>query len=68
MNEFISGDSEESDESLMIEDMEDNLSNDSYSPTKPGAKQVNISARRRIEEYQEKKLLASQTVDYYFSD
>jgi len=68
MNDFISGDSEESDENLMMEEMEDNLSSDNYSQTKPEAKQINISARRRIEEYLEKKLLASQTMDYYFSD
>jgi hypothetical protein len=68
MNEFISGDSEESGESLMMENMEDNLSSDNYSQTKPEAKQININARRRIEEYLEKKLLASQTMDYYFSD
>jgi len=64
MNAIFQGDP---DENMMMDETDEELSSEETSQTKLKVSKINISARRRIEEYMEKKLLASQTADY-FSD
>ena len=68
MNAHISNDSHESEENLIMDDMDEDFSKEEISQTRTQIQQINISARRRIEEYLEKKHLASQTMDYFFSE
>ena len=68
MKAYISDDSDESAEIMMVDNLDDDLSSKEASQTRTKENQFNVNARRRIEEYLERKSLDSQTSDFYFSD
>jgi hypothetical protein len=68
MKAHISDDADKSGENIMLETLDKDLSGEETFQTESNEKPFNVNARRKIEEYLEKKSLASQMTDYYFSD